>query len=39
MHPDKRLPPLERSLARLELKKTALRIIFGPRGGLTFTRL
>jgi hypothetical protein len=39
MRRDKRLPAHERSLARLKLKKTALHIIFHPRGGLTFTRL
>jgi hypothetical protein len=39
MRRDKRLPSHERRLARLKLKKTALRIIFRPRGGLTFTRL
>jgi hypothetical protein len=39
MHPDKRLRSHEGSLLRLKPKKTALRTIFGPRGGLTFTRL
>jgi hypothetical protein len=39
MQPDKRLPPHEASLVRLKLKKSTLRIIFSPRGGLTFTRL
>jgi hypothetical protein len=39
MHPDKRLRSHEGSLLRLEPKKTVLRIIFSPRGGLTFTRL
>jgi hypothetical protein len=29
MHPDKRLPSHERSLVRLEPKKTAFHIIFG----------
>jgi hypothetical protein len=29
MDPDKRLPSHERSLVRLELKKTAFHIIFG----------